>query len=57
MLTCTEAVRPEHLAIWVKFYVESEIQVENTLKNASRTRTLGKTNLRKIEKNEIFHNS
>ena len=29
ILTCTEAVRPEHLTIWVKFYVESEFRVEN----------------------------
>ena len=29
ILTCTEAVRPEKLTIWVKFYVESEFRVEN----------------------------
>ena len=29
ILTCTEAVRPEKLTIWVIFYVESELQVEN----------------------------
>ena len=32
ILTCTEAVRPENLTIWVKFYVESEFRVENTKK-------------------------
>ena len=30
ILTWLEALGPEQLTIWVKFYVESEFQVENT---------------------------
>ena len=29
MLTCTEAVRPENLTIWVIYYLEFEFQIEN----------------------------
>ena len=49
-MTWTGAFRPEKLTIYVRFYVESEFQVENTRFFASRPRKLGKTTLIKISK-------
>ena len=50
MLTCTEAVRPEILTIWVNFYVESEFRVENALKMRPDTEHQEKRTSEKLRK-------
>ena len=47
ILTCTEAVRPENLTIMGEISRRIRISGRKCLTNASRTRKLGKTNLRK----------